>query len=175
MKNLKLQSAMEYLITYGWAILIIAIVIVIAFTFSQNSGNPLQTACTPLPGFACNSVTFLANRGASPAQATFIVGQNTGVNWPTVTIYYITEANSSSFTASGIPSQIYNKPNEVDAVIPGGLQSGQTAQVSIYSPPGITWGVGTVLTGTIWAEYTTSTNPSTTYYVEMARIIAKAA
>jgi hypothetical protein len=35
MKGMKLQSAMEYLMTYGWAILIIAIVMVALFSLGS--------------------------------------------------------------------------------------------------------------------------------------------
>ena len=35
MKDMKLQSAMEYLMTYGWAILIIAIVMVALFSLGS--------------------------------------------------------------------------------------------------------------------------------------------
>ena len=47
-KSLKLQSAMEYLMTYGWAILIIAIVLVALF--SLNLFNPYTFAPRASPG-----------------------------------------------------------------------------------------------------------------------------
>lgn len=59
---MKLQSAMEYLITYGWAILIISIVL--AALFSLGVFNPSQFAgqeCVLSSGFSCLSYLLFPN------------------------------------------------------------------------------------------------------------------
>ena len=54
--NQRLQSAMEYLMTYGWAILIIAVVIAVLFTLGVfNASNFSSTACIAVSGFICAS------------------------------------------------------------------------------------------------------------------------
>jgi len=57
-RKLKAQSAMEYLMTYGWAILIIAVVLGALFSLGVFSGSSLiGNACIAGPGFLCNQMT----------------------------------------------------------------------------------------------------------------------
>lgn len=51
-KQMKGQAAIEYLMTYGWAILVIAIVIVALYMMTQTQIRLEQ--CTFPPGFMCN-------------------------------------------------------------------------------------------------------------------------
>ncbi len=53
---LKLQSALEYLTTYGWAILIIAIVLVTLFELGLFTPKP-NTQCIIEAGFSCSGYT----------------------------------------------------------------------------------------------------------------------
>jgi len=54
--NKKGQSAMEYLMTYGWAILVIIIVIAVLFYIGVlNPRNVTPTSCTFPPGISCAS------------------------------------------------------------------------------------------------------------------------
>ena len=58
---MKLQSAIEYLTTYGWAILIISIVLVALFAIITSSTNPVQECIMPA-GFSCPSF-YIAQNG----------------------------------------------------------------------------------------------------------------
>ena len=52
----KAQSAMEYLMTYGWAILIIAVVLGALFQLGVfNSTSLLGSACIAQSGFYCSN------------------------------------------------------------------------------------------------------------------------
>ncbi len=54
----KLQSAMEYLMTYGWSILLLAIVVAGLFelgVFTGGSGGLLPMACIAQSGFICSN------------------------------------------------------------------------------------------------------------------------
>ena len=56
MVNMKLQSAVEYLTTYGWALLVIAVIFTAVFAlgiFSTQNTTPQQ--CVAPGGFACTS------------------------------------------------------------------------------------------------------------------------
>jgi len=56
MRSIKSQSAMEYLMTYGWAILLIAIVLAALFSLGVFSSSSLiGTACVASSGFLCQS------------------------------------------------------------------------------------------------------------------------
>jgi len=101
MANLKLQSAMEYLMTYGWAILIIAVVMVALFSLGILGGNPLGTTCLAQSGFTCQSPILHA--------ATFnvLVGQATGTSWTSANVYWI-PAGVSMATYATCPGQASN-------------------------------------------------------------------
>jgi len=74
----KAQSAMEYLMTYGWAILIIAVVLGALFQLGVfNSSSFLGTGCIAQPGFYCNNPV-LSTSGV----LTVTVGQDYRYNVP---------------------------------------------------------------------------------------------
>ncbi|MDE1860614.1 MAG: hypothetical protein KGH72_02740 [Candidatus Micrarchaeota archaeon] len=56
----KAQSAMEYLMTYGWAILIISLAIVIVFELINVNSLPVQQCIMPA-GFSCINYFMLQN------------------------------------------------------------------------------------------------------------------
>ena len=61
---IKAQAAMEYLITYGWAVLIMLIVIGALFYLGVFSPNNIITACTfRTPGFTCTAFKLTSNSG----------------------------------------------------------------------------------------------------------------
>ena len=90
---LKIQSAMEYLTTYGWALLIMAVVL--AAMFALGVFNPGQFAgqeCLLPAGFSCLSY-FVANNGMltlnlqqSTPTALNVTGYNCSTNSTTVKI-----------------------------------------------------------------------------------------
>ncbi|MCL5239467.1 MAG: hypothetical protein M1286_03285 [Candidatus Marsarchaeota archaeon] len=62
MRFFRSQSAIEYLVTYGWAIL--AVVIVLAALYSLNIFNPgsvLPSQCILPAGLSCTSVSIASN------------------------------------------------------------------------------------------------------------------
>ncbi len=93
MKNFKLQSAMEYLMSYGWAILIIAVVIAVMFELGLFNGPPIANTCIGSVGFSCQSTIF-TNGG----YLHFELGQATGH-----TIYINGIACSQNTSANGYP------------------------------------------------------------------------
>ena len=71
------QSAMEYLLTYGWSILIIAIALVTLFELGYFNGtnSTLPSECIPQIGFLCNNLQL-----NSTGNLTLTVGNNGGQN-----------------------------------------------------------------------------------------------
>jgi len=62
MAKIKLQSAMEYLMTYGWAILIIVVVFVALYGLDVfKPGNFLSSQCLLPAGFACKNLYMYSN------------------------------------------------------------------------------------------------------------------
>ncbi|MFA5108330.1 MAG: hypothetical protein WC492_02230 [Candidatus Micrarchaeia archaeon] len=64
LKNMKGQSAMEYLMTYGWALLVIVIVIAVLM-FIKPFGAP-ETCLFQQSGFACEGHRFSAGTTGNP-------------------------------------------------------------------------------------------------------------
>ncbi len=95
MRNLKLQSAMEYLMTYGWAILIIAVVMVALFSLGILGGSPLSTTCIASSGYTCSQP--ILHSGAFNA----IIGQATGTQWTAVNMIFVPQGASAPTPPSG--------------------------------------------------------------------------
>lgn len=167
---MKLQSAMEYLMTYGWAILIIAVVMVALFSLGILGGNPLGTSCLASSGYICqtpilHSTTFTA-----------VIGQATGTSWTAANIIFV---NQGSTAPSGEAAALCGTTSNTFATSGGficgtgvtSLTSGGTASVTFTGTSAPT--VGTSVAGTIWAAYQIA-GSSTWYNVQVATVTLKA-
>jgi hypothetical protein len=188
----KAQSAMEYLMTYGWAILIIAVVLGALFQLGVFSGGTLVgSACVAAPGFYCQNIV-LQNTAADNGIA-FTFGQNLGV-----TIYNIAMACAATSNSQGFPSGAsFNDINSAGSWVPSlgtagaSIISGGTLNIGITTGTnnipcvsstgklvGVGSAIGTPFSGFIWMNYTTgpgapaaATNPW--YTVKVATINTK--
>ncbi len=182
----KAQSAMEYLMTYGWAILIIAVVLGALFSLGVFSGSSLLgNACIASSGFLCQSPVYNHANDLITVQ----IGQNTGTSWTSANFVFIPQGTPS---ASGIPALIGTTntfgTNAVAPAAPasivGAMISGQTQSIGLpVNALGTGWGgttnpantitVGQAATGAIWVAYQTSaTGPL--QYAQVASINIKA-
>jgi DNA-binding beta-propeller fold protein YncE len=124
---------MEYLMTYGWAILIIAVVLGALYSLGIfNGANFIGGTCIPAPGYLCSNPR-LATDG--------ILSFTYGYQGPNVTIVGFACTNSSvapsSFSSSGSST----------------LEPGQEESVSVTCtlPEGSQ--IGTRFSGYLWVEY----------------------
>ncbi|MFP3278914.1 MAG: hypothetical protein RXP92_01205 [Candidatus Micrarchaeota archaeon] len=168
-KRLKAQSAMEYLMTYGWAILIIAVVLGALFSLGVFSGSSLLgTSCIASPGYYCQNPVLTPNPSGSGSVLTFNFGQNTGA-----TVY-------NAILCAEPQSQ---SPSQSSALIFGGnnctapntyltLASGQTISPSI--PLSFSGSIGTPFTGYVWLAYNgVSSSGQANLIAKVATIIVK--
>lgn len=170
--NLRAQSAMEYLMTYGWAILIIAIVLGALFSLGVfSSSSFIGTTCIPSAGYFCSSP--ILHGGTFNV----IVGQATGTTWATANVFFVSGGGSPSTVASGLTGCVYYG-------FANSISSGQTFTVSFNAPVTLTGGtascgtvysgtVGTSYSGAMWAEYTT-TGVSGLQFAQIATATLKA-
>ena len=132
----KAQSAMEYLMTYGWAILIIAIVLAALFSLGIfSSGSLIGTTCIANSGFLCGTPI------AHGTTFTASIGQATGAQWTNVVLCFVPNGAPAPSSCSGYPS-----------VTAGNLQSGESGTFSFTlssSSP--------TASGYIWAQYDEAT------------------
>ncbi|MGC8586815.1 MAG: hypothetical protein ACP5K9_00805 [Candidatus Micrarchaeia archaeon] len=163
MRTLKAQSAMEYLMTYGWAILIIAVVLGALFSLGVFSGaSLLGTTCIASSGYLCSGLIWSHTNGLQ-----FTFGQSTGVNWAGANIFYVP---SGTAAPSSVPSTCVQSL--------GSFNSGQSTPVTLTgSCYGTTVSglssVGATTAGALWAEYQTAAG-GTQYFTQVATLTAKA-
>jgi hypothetical protein len=176
--KIKLQSAMEYLMTYGWAILVIAVVMVALFSLGiLGGGSPFGTTCLAQSGYVCSSPTFSASSGTLYAK----IGQATGSSWVSANFVFVPSGTTTStplalFSAANINTQT----TVANADFASGLITEQTVQANIYvvgpeiAGANTNTKIGQTYSGTLWAQYTTSAT-SPYFYAQVATVTLKAA
>ena len=156
-----LQSAMEYLMTYGWAMLVIAVILIALYALGVFNGSLLRTnGCVATSGFECSNPVYEHNTG----NVVVIFGQDTGQTWTTANIAFVNQ----SFTSNVLITGIAGLPQ---SVIANGLITSTPIQVSIPISGPVS--IGTPMSGYFWVSYTTRASPSTLYQ-EVAIVTLKA-
>ena len=167
------QSAMEYLMTYGWAILIIAVVLAALFSLGVFSQGSTANGCIPTPGFLCQNLVFNANTNANPSflgDVPITVNFGTTIaGWSNVYLAVVPAGQTLNST-SIVPSDeaklndffhwagLCGGTNPAPA-IQGQLSNFKQVQVTMYinlacAPISISNPkIGTHFSGTIWAMY----------------------
>lgn len=139
---------MEYLMTYGWAILVIAVVLSALFGLWVFNGNNISgSACIAVPGFLCSGAIY------SHSDANIIVqlGQNTGQSWVSASFVFVPQGTSF---VNGVPDISFNSVPANTELATSGLVSGGIA--TLYLPVNgvaLPVNVGTPVSGTIWVQY----------------------
>ena len=138
-KPLRLQSALEYLTTYSWALLVIAIVLGVIFSLNLfNSNNYVSTQCTLGQALACENA-YLNENGI----LTLKVLQS-GSDPINITAYGCTQ--NSTLTRM----QMLANPISIP------IGSSETLAIQCYNNAGnpVSASIGTVFTGGIIINYT---------------------
>lgn len=151
---------MEYLMTYGWAILIIAVVLAVLFSLGVFNAS-LPSACIAQSGYLCQTLFYKAGTGA----LTFTFGQSTGTAWTSANVYFVPQG--SSYVGGGASQS-------PTSAISGGLINGATNSVTISIPSTIAANtLGTSLAGYLYVNYTV-TSGGTHYVTSIATVTTKA-
>ena len=167
-KATKAQSAMEYLMTYGWAILIIAVVLAALDLLGVFNGSAfVGTACLATPGYTCSNPVL-----TTTGMLNFTFEQSTGQTLTNV--YFACAATPNSI---GLPTALSGGTPiaPVNSLLISTFASGATEQVSIpncYTATGAaltSTPIGTPFGGTIWM-YASNGN----YIAQIAKITVKA-
>lgn len=124
MTRIKAQSAMEFLMTYGWAILIISVVLGALFSLGVFSSASLTgTTCTASTGYLCKGVAFNVNGNLS-----FTFGQATGR-----AIYNVGMACAGTATSTGLPNPSPTSgPSAMVYLVSNGFPSSLASNPSNY-------------------------------------------
>jgi len=96
------QAAMEYLITYGWAILIMLVVIGVLFYLGIFSPKVVSACSFQSPGFICYAYKLAANTSNGESGLILDLSQTTGhdikvtgVNCTAIEGWFVVEFNST--------------------------------------------------------------------------------
>ena len=166
------QAAMEYLITYGWAILVIAVALAALFelgVFDVQNFEP--QACIGQTGFVCQNPIYTSN-GLSVTLGQ-INQQDYYGDWVFIT------SEGALLGPNGVPVN-FTKINAVQAGFGSAsvLAPGQTITVTIppskFGPaliPDPT--VGTHFAGYVWLGYCLNPCTSPVYYSKVAALTVK--
>ncbi len=184
------QSAMEYLMTYGWAILIIAVVLGALFSLGVfSSSSFLGTTCIASSGFECISPVLIHGTAATTPQTGFTatVGQSTGVSWSDANVIFVLSGQgppsvpgAAAVAGAGgegvctVNLNSFSSGQSSSITFNGALTSGTTCTAFGSGVVPSTSTVGASMSGTLWATYQTSTSGSTTQYVQIATVTLKA-
>ncbi|MGC8479124.1 MAG: hypothetical protein ACP5M9_00430 [Candidatus Micrarchaeia archaeon] len=164
MKTIKGQSAMEYLMTYGWAILIIAIVLVALFELGIFGGSTLPTACVAQSGFVCQNPVWASSN------IVVSIGQNSGQAYTVVNLAFLSGTNLATFqsTPTSFPSGTsFSAASDGLSTMGSGAIYSANVPSDIASPS-----INQGISGQIWLEYT-APGSSTDQFVEVATLTAK--
>ena len=162
----KAQSAMEYLMTYGWAILVIAVIITVLFALGLFNGVSAPTSCVAQLGYTCANPSYTSN------VVSFTFGQSTGRYYYAVNVFVASE--SLGLDSSNKPANISSYSYAI-----GSLAPGQTVTVDFNSlaQGGIQPDapVGTPLAAYVWLGYCTNSQcAGGVQYSKVAAINAQA-
>ncbi|MEM0201231.1 MAG: hypothetical protein QXD23_02395 [Candidatus Micrarchaeaceae archaeon] len=166
MKNvLRLQSAMEYLMTYGWSILIISITLVILFVLGvfNNIGGG-SNACIANSGFLCTNITLGSNYKGSPDTGHPYIGLDIGEigqDWNNVYIIAVPDGQQIT-TAYGYTANSFYYWGQLVGYwgylnnLNSGSEQYITTVIFDNSPLISSVKIGTKVSGTVYVMYSTS-------------------
>jgi len=163
-KRFKAQSAMEYLMTYGWAILIIAVVLGALFSLGVFSGpSLLGTSCIASPGFLCQNPVL-----STSGTLTATIGQENG--YTAYNAFFYVSPQGSGVNPVGFPT------NAVPCSISpsGAISSGQSVTISCSIANVLSsLAIGTPFSGYIWLNYSSTSGGAATISQKIATVIVK--
>ncbi len=145
------QASMEYLASYGWAIIAIAAIAGILFGLGLFGSSSTSTPnnCNPQPYYSCVNPTYTAN-GISVT-----VGQDTGKYY--YNAWGFISSSSEHTTSSGLPMN-FTESNTINMVHLGLMGSGQTVTFDYHNTtagdiPAGNVPIGNQFYGYVWLAY----------------------
>ena len=143
------QAALEYLMTYGWALLVIAIVISVLVLI--NPFSPPQGCRFDTVGFTCDPPAFKNDAGHTTLYLNILNGNNNNI---IIKKLYCTSDKSSAAPTLNAPYLAINVPRQSNYTI-----RGETCYISPGNAMGTTR-AGTDFSGKLWLLYKNEEDPS---------------
>ncbi len=134
----KTQSAMEYLMTYGWAILLIAVIFIALFELGVFDFLPLPIACLPNPSFLCSNESF-SSGGSFTETFGYIGTEPITITGLACNVTLAAPPKTPSFESAHIL-----------------IEPGQKVQLTFQCPTSSQMRIGTSIPLSLWFYYNTS-------------------
>lgn len=131
----KAQSAMEFLMTYGWGIAITSVILAVLFeigTFNISSSSVVSSSCLATTGFLCKNPVLVTN-----GMLFAVIGDQAT----------LVSVETACATGGAVP------PSENFSASQGDIVSGSSASLG-FSCPLRSGTLGSSFTGTLWIGYT---------------------
>ena len=145
--KIKGQSALEYLLTYSWAFVILAIVLFIFYEMGLfSSFGLIPTSCTTEMSYYCENPVFLPNGNLSFTLTEYLT--------PLIyNVFVYVSPENSTFNLNGFPTIVYN-------CIPSNtyMYSTEPQNFTCTIPTYNGAKIGTLFSGTLWINYTLNPN-----------------
>ena len=182
-QKLQSQSAMEYLMTYGWSILILAVVLALLYSLGVFNGIFGGTSsCISNEGFLCTNLRYSTNTNDKCGTVNALQFQSINVTVGTIlgpwnNVYFVVVNSTAqpitdvSWTGRGNSDDIWFWGTIVGRDVEfSTLNSGQQVQANIcINQPGT---IGSRFNGQIWVAYSTSTVTNALAQVGTFRAVA---
>lgn len=169
-RNRKQQAAMDFMVSYGIAIVIIAVAMYVVLRLGVFSGTVAQPTCISAPSFSCGDLAYSAN-----GVVTFVMTQAVG---GAINITGAACSSAINVTGNGpqygnvhllsntIAPQFYTNNALTNGIV---VYSGSSIALNLpcYSGSGVgTTGIGNPVNGYIWINYTFGNLPPTVHTVQ---------
>ena len=149
-KNRRAQAAMEFLMTYGWALLVVLVAIgALAYLGVLNPTRFVPDRCDIAPGISCNTQQVKANGGAGGTSTDYVYVKLQNGLGETLTDVSL---NLSAATVGG--SSTCASSNRV--ILGSNWLDGTTAEFGFTCGTPTTWSVGDKFKSTMFLEYNAS-------------------
>ncbi|MFC1753254.1 hypothetical protein ACFL96_07660 [Thermoproteota archaeon] len=150
-KTRKAQAAMEFLMTYGWAILVVlAAIAALAYFGVLSPDRFLPEQCTLPSGVACLDFTVTGN--ASNPQFNMIVQNSAGFDMSTVSVNLTTPPAGASCTATVTPATLTDGAQDTFDIDCTGASAGKFKSDIVISYTNLQTGLAHTKVGTLIAE-----------------------
>ena len=124
------QSAIDFLVTYGWALLIVAVVLALLYSYTSLPANIVPGSCNFYSSISCTDIVFSTN-----SLTLYLINSQTfPISGPAL---YASINGHNTVTASCVP----------DFVLPGGLIACAISPLPVSMPFGTLAGGSLYLTG----------------------------
>ena len=166
-RSARSQAALDFMISYGVAIIIVAIAMYVVLRLGVFSGTVAQPTCIASPSFSCGDLAYSHN-----GMITMVLTQATGAQINITGIACATASNTTGngpqFGNVGVLPYSADPLDYPNAALANGLTmySGATAtiQIDCYNGGGVAaQRVGNPALGYMWINYTYGGLPSTVH------------